>query len=196
MKLSAAAGLSQVYSMSGITRAPISGTGSPGILSITNASVTQTLIGRTGYRLPTEAEWEYAARGGNGSPGNFTYSGSNNADAVAWYNLTVQSVTTGGQATQPAGTKQPNSLGIYDMSGNVSEWCWDWFASYKDSYYTTSAAGSNPIGPPSGTERVRRGGGWSNTAGNVRSVVRNSSTPDSANWVVGFRVVRSPSQVW
>ncbi|MCL2245411.1 MAG: SUMF1/EgtB/PvdO family nonheme iron enzyme [Treponema sp.] len=192
----ATGGLSQVYSMSGITRAPISGTGSPGIQSITNATVTQTLIGRTGYRLPTEAEWEYAARGGNGSPGDFTYSGSNNADTVAWYNLTVQAQVSGNQATQPAGSKQPNALGIYDMSGNVSEWCWDWFASYKDSYYSTSAAGSNPIGPPSGTERVRRGGGWSNAVGNVRSVVRNSNTPDSANWVVGFRVVRGPGTIW
>ncbi|MCL2264528.1 MAG: InlB B-repeat-containing protein [Treponema sp.] len=196
MKLSASAGLSQVYSMSGISRAPISGTGSPGIQSITNATVTQTLTDRTGYRLPTEAEWEYAARGGNGSPGDFTYSGSNDPNAVAWYNETVKGRPPGDQATQPAGSKQPNNLGIYDMSGNVSEWCWDWFASYKDNYFATSAAGSNPLGPSSGTERVRRGGGWSNTAGNVRSVVRNSSTPDNANWVVGFRVVRGPGTIW
>jgi len=197
MKLTTATGgLTQVYSMSGITRAPISGTGSPGILSITNATVTQTLTARTGYRLPTEAEWEYAARGGNGSPGDYTYSGSNNADTVAWYNLTVQAEMSGNQATQLAGSKQPNALGIYDMSGNVSEWCWDWFASYKDSYFTTSAAGSNPIGPASGTERVRRGGAWSNAVGNVRSVVRNSQAPGDATWVNGFRVVRGPGTIW
>ena len=197
MKLTTATGgLTQVYSMSGITRAPISGTGSPGILSINNANVTQTLTARTGYRLPTEAEWEYAARGGNGSPGDYTYSGSNNADTVAWYNLTVQAEMSGNQATQPAGSKQPNALGIYDMSGNVSEWCWDWFASYKDSYFTTSAAGSNPIGPASGTERVRRGGAWSNAVGNVRSVVRNSQAPGDATWVNGFRVVRGPGTIW
>ena len=196
MKLTASSGLSQVYSMSILSSAPISGTGNPGISSITNATVTQTLNGRTGYRLPTEAEWEYAARGGNGSPDNYAYSGSNSPDAVAWYNETVKTQPAGRQSTQPFGNKLPNALGLYDMSGNVSEWVWDWFGSYKDSYFSTSAALRNPKGPDIGTERVRRGGSWSNAAGNVRSVVRNSDTPDTANWVVGFRVVRSPSQTW
>ncbi|MCL2215277.1 MAG: SUMF1/EgtB/PvdO family nonheme iron enzyme, partial [Treponema sp.] len=196
MKLTSSAGLSQVYSMSNIQTAqtPLSGTG--GAKQIVSADVIQTLIGRTGYRLPSEAEWEYAARGGNGSPGDFAYSGSNSPDAVAWYNITVQAQPSGNQATQTVGSKQPNAIGLYDMSGNVSEWVWDWFASYKDSYYSTSAAARNPMGPDTGTERVRRGGGWSNAAGNVRTVVRNSDTPDTANWVVGFRVVRDASVTW
>jgi len=194
MKLTSSAGLSQVYSMSGIQTAQtvLSGTNAKPII---NANVTVTW-NRTGYRLPTEAEWEYAARGGNGSPDNFTYSGSNDPKVVAWYNETVGKPPADGGATQPAGSKDPNALGLYDMSGNVSEWVWDRFGSYKDSYYSTSAASRNPKGPDSGDQRVRRGGGWSNAAGNVRSVVRNSDTPDTAHWVVGIRVVRGPSTMW
>jgi uncharacterized repeat protein (TIGR02543 family) len=139
-----------------------------------------------GYRLPTEAEWEYAARGGNGSPGGFTYAGSNNADDVAWYNL------NSGGVTHPIGIKAPNGLGIYDMSGNVSEWCWDWFAPYSSS----NSPDDDPTGALSGTERVRRGGAYSNNYTNVRTVIRNSFTPDNANWVMGFRVVRGPAEVY
>ena len=197
IELTKGTGLLQALSMTIIDRAPtsLSGTGTPGVRPITNASVTPTWI-NPGYRLPTEAEWEYAARGGNGSPENYTYSGSNNPDSVAWYNLTVQAEMTGSQATQPVGSKQPNALGIYDMSGNASEWVWDWFASYKDSYYSTAPALTNPRGPASGTERIRRGGAWSNAAGNVRSVVRTSQNPGDATWVNGFRVVRGPSTIW
>jgi len=197
IELTKVSGLQQALSMTIIDRAQtsLSGTGTPGVKPITNASVTPTWI-NPGYRLPTEAEWEYAARGGNGSPGNYTYSGSNNPDSVAWYNITVQAEMTGNQATQPVGSKQPNALGLYDMSGNVSEWVWDLFASYKDSYYSTAPALTNPRGPASGTERVRRGGAWSNVAGNVRSVVRNSQAPGEATWVNGFRVVRGPGTIW
>jgi len=143
---------------------------------------------RHGFRLPTEAEWEFAARGGNGSPGNFVYAGSNNADEVAWFN------TNSGSQTRPVGSKQPNDLGIFDMNGNVSEWCWDWFDSYKNmiAAHPFVEANNNPRGPDHGTERVRRGGSWNNVAGNVRNVVRNSATPDSANWVIGFRLALSP----
>jgi formylglycine-generating enzyme required for sulfatase activity len=128
-----------------------------------------------GYRLPTEAEWEYAARGGNGSPGNFTHSGSNNADAVAWFS------GNSGNRTRPVGTKQPNSLGLHDMNGNVWEWVWDWYGTYR---VTTQ----NPIGVSYGTNRVLRGGAWNAPA--ARSAQRRSSTPLLRNIDIGFRVVR------
>ena len=154
---------------------------------------------RHGYRLPTEAEWEYAARGGPIAPppSSHPYSGSTSADSVAWYNITVQQQPADQKTTQTVGMKDPNPLGIYDMSGNVSEWCWDWFAAYA-SAGTWPSPNDNPRGPASGTERVRRGGGWSNAAGNVRSVARNSDLPSVANWVIGFRVARSPNpaDIW
>ena len=128
----------------------------------------------------------------------YIYAGGNDATKVAWYNDTVKLQPAGLQTTQTAGSKAPNALGIYDMSGNVSEWCWDWFISYKDIVNPNfdSNPYANPRGPVYGDQKVRRGGGWSNAAGNVRNVVRNSDTPDTANWVVGFRVVRGPSKIW
>ncbi|MCL2210579.1 MAG: SUMF1/EgtB/PvdO family nonheme iron enzyme [Treponema sp.] len=206
----------RVYTISGETySANLAGTGGvrPAVQSITSAAVTADWLKR-GYRLPTEAEWEYAARGGNNTPGNFTYSGSNDATVVAWYNDTIKTGADAG-STQTVGTKAPNALGIYDMSGNITEWVWDWFASYKSEYYFIDHASSKPVSPaalsilnprgPSDTQaaafnnppqRVRRGGGWSNAISNVRSVVRNSQVPGEATWVNGFRVVRGPSQIW
>ena len=187
----------KVYTISGGTLGPnLAGTGGvrPAAQSIISANVTADFT-KHGYRLPTEAEWEYAARGGNNSPGNFAYSGSNDPTLVAWYNETIkQGADTG--STQTVGTKNANALGIFDMSGNITEWVWDWFASYKDSYYSTAPAGDNPTGPATGTERIRRGGGWSNAVGNVRSVMRNSQAPGDATWVNGFRVVRGPGEMW
>jgi len=189
----------QVYNISGkIYSSALAGTGGirPAVSSIISATVTADFTKR-GYRLPTEAEWEYAARGGNNgpSPSTHPYSGSDDPTRVAWYNETIKSGADAG-STQTVGKKDPNALGINDMSGNITEWVWDWFASYKDSYYSSDQAGNNPKGPDSGTERIRRGGGWSNAVGNVRSVVRNSQAPGDATWVNGFRVVRGPSKIW
>ena len=109
------------------------------------------ITGKT-FRLPTEAEWEYAARGGNKSKG-YKYSGSNTIDDVAWYYDNAYN-TSNNYGTHQVGTKSPNELGIYDMSGNVYEWCSDW---YSSSYYSSSPS-SNPTGPTSGSYRVLRGG--------------------------------------
>ena len=106
------------------------------------------------FRLPTEAEWEYAARGGNKS-NHYKYAGSNNLKDVAWDNLTLQKGTfTNSCRTREVGKKQPNELGLYDMSGNVWEWCQDWHGAYD------AAPQIDPKGPPSGICRICRGGGW------------------------------------
>jgi len=132
-----------------------------------------------GYRLPTEAEWEFAARGGNGSPGNFTFSGSNNPDEVAWHEA------NSGGSTQEAGTKKPNALGLYDMSGNVWEWCWDWFGIYP------ASAQSDPQGALSGSGRVARGSAWINSPQSTSSTFRSSVNPFRRNSSLGFRLARS-----
>ena len=134
------------------------------------------LTGET-YRLPTEAEWEYAARGGKQSQG-YKYSGSNTADDVAWYNV------NSGNISHPVGTKQANELGIYDMSGNVWEWCADWYGAY------TADAVSNPTGATSGTYRVFRGGSWFSNARNVRVSSRYYDTPSLRFNYIGFRLAR------
>ena len=133
----------------------------------------------SGYRLPTEAEWEYAARGGNGSPGNYEYSGSNNVDEVAWYN------ENSGGSTQEVGTKKPNSLGLYDISGNVWEWCWDWYGDY------VSGSQTDPLGAASGVGRVLRGGSWIHYGQFARSACRDViDNPSNRSYMIGFRLVR------
>ena len=129
------------------------------------------------FRLPTEAEWEYAARGGNKSNG-YKYSGSSNIDYVAWYTS-----TTNDSGTKPVGTKSPNELGIYDMSGNVWEWCQDWYGNYS------SGSQSNPQGPSAGSYRVLRGGGWCSFAGGCRVSYRFNYGPGGRSYNFGFRVV-------
>lgn len=116
------------------------------------------------FRLPTEAEWEFACRGGNNSLG-YKYSGSDNIDNVAWYD------GNSGDKTHPVATKSANELGIYDMSGNVWEWCCDWYGDY------TSGALTNPKGPESGSLRVPRGGSWNGNAGCCRSSLRIDFIP-------------------
>ncbi len=133
------------------------------------------------YRLPTEAEWEYAARGGNKSRG-YKYSGSNDLDRVGWYDSNSEKKAHG------VGMKSPNELGIYDMSGNVWEWCNDW---YGKSYYSSSP-NTAPNGPSSGSYRVDRGGCWTYYAKYSRIAVRDRSSPDSTDYYLGFRVVLGP----
>lgn len=136
------------------------------------------LTGKT-FRLPTEAEWEYAARGGNKSKG-YTYSGSNEIDDVAWYRSNRSS------KTHDVATKSPNELGIYDMSGNVEEWCQDWFSS---SYYSSSPT-NNPTGPTSGSYRVERGGCCGSTAPDCRVAFRDLDTPANTSNKLGFRLAQ------
>lgn len=133
------------------------------------------------YRLPTEAEWEYAARGGNKSEGN-KYSGFSVLGACGWYYSNSES------STHEVGTKYPNELGIYDMSGNVREWCNDWF-----DYYTSSDA-NNPIGPDNGNMKVNRGGSWTTPAVNCRNSYRHTDFPHEASQDLGFRLAISVKQ--
>ena len=132
------------------------------------------------FRMPTEAEWEYAARGGNQSKG-YLYSGSNTLGNVAWY------TDNSGSMTHPVATKAANELGLYDMSGNVWEWCSDW---YNSSYYSSSPQ-NNPQGPSSGSSRVRRGGDWHYGATGCRVANRNFYTPSDRSTYLGVRLASS-----
>jgi formylglycine-generating enzyme required for sulfatase activity len=134
-----------------------------------------------GYRLPTEAEWEYACRGGVKSK-NYTYSGGNNADEVAWHNQNTGYLFV----IRPVGQKMPNELGLYDMSGNVIEWCWDWY----DFYYYKESPVKNPAGPKAGIRRVTRGGHWFASKDTMHCASRACNEPFHRSMVIGFRVVR------
>ena len=140
------------------------------------------LSSKTGktYRLPTEAEWEFAARGGTQSL-RYKYAGANEPDGVAWCSDNSSS------ASHPVGLKKTNELGLYDLSGNVWEWCADW---YDGDYYKNSPS-TNPQGPDSGTISVLRGGSWKVNANYSRISNRLFYSPDNGDYFIGFRVARN-----
>jgi len=168
-KLSEIEGLTPVYTITG--RSPATG------YPITSATVTANW-NSNGYRLPTEAEWEYACRAGTTTAWHF---GNTESQLVnyAWY------TQNSNNRTHEVGLKLPNVWGLYDMHGNVYEWCWDWYASYS------SGAQTDPRGPDGGTNRVNRGGCWFHSAESARSAVRNYFIPVNRDYWLGFRVVRN-----
>lgn len=132
-----------------------------------------------GYRLPTEAEWEYAARGGIMADQSHIYAGSSNINEVAWYDANSQN------KTQPVGQKQPNNAGLYDMSGNVWEWCHDWYSPYPRTPQT------NPKGSDYGSDRILRGGAWIQQAADCRIDLRRYTKPYEKHSWLGFRLARN-----
>ena len=144
-----------------------------------NADGKYSVTLRTGYRLPTEAEWEYGAKGGNRPEGKI-YSGNNELDSVGWFN------GNSGRRTRAVGKKQANALGLYDMSGNVWEWCWDWYSDYPKKLK------KDYDGTPEGSDRVLRGGSWDSSAGYCRTAYRGGGDPDDRDNSLGFRLVFVP----
>ena len=175
-KRSIAEGLTPCYSINGKTNPSDWGTVPTSSNATWNAATCN--FSANGYRLPTEAEWEYLARGGNTSnSGQTTYSGSNTIGDVAWY------ADNSGSKTHEVKKKQANAKGLYDMTGNVWEWCWDWYGTI-----TTDTASS---GASSGSNRVVRGGSWYNSADHCTVRYRCSNIPYDRDYYVGFRLVRS-----
>ncbi len=171
-------GLTPVYTISGSTNPANWGT----VPTSNNTSWNAVICNwsANGYRLPTEAEWEYAARRATNNP-DYLYSGSDDINAVAWY---LDNNTPYG--SKPVGVKVANGLGLFDMSGNVHEWCWDWWGSYS------SNAQANPSGPASGTYRVLRGGSWFSRANYCRVASRDVFNPYYSGYFnLGFRIVRA-----
>ena len=174
-RLSMMEGLSPAYSIGGSTNPDTWGT----VPTSSNATWNAVTIvgGSTGYRLPTEAEWEYACRAGMTTAWSFGGTESQLGNYV-WYNSNSNSMT------HEVGKKQPNAWGLHDMSGNVREWCWDWFEGYS------SGAQTDPTGASSGPLRVYRGGSWDNYVEYLRSAIRGSYYPYNRSNSLGFRLVR------
>ena len=136
-----------------------------------------------GYRLPTEAEWEYAAKGGPSAAslaGSASFAGSADIGEVAWYK------DNSGNQAHPVGQKAPNVLGLYDMSGNVWQWCWDWHGNY------TMATQVDPRGPSHGMNHIYRGGSWILGPESLRAAMRGNNAPEIWNNRTGFRIVFNP----
>ena len=185
-KRSIAEGLTPCYSISGNTDPSKWGTVPTSRDSTWNA--VECNWNANGYRLPTEAEWEYAARAGDNTVDTLIYSGTSDVNELgdyAWYTNNSSS------KTHQVGTKKANAFGLYDMSGNVCEWCWN---CYKSSYDTTTDAGNDPTGALSGSSRVHRGGGWGSYAGGASVSSRNYNGPNLRNLSLGFRLVRASSK--
>lgn len=155
---------------------PVAYNESTGDLLDSLGNITTDVTQAKGYRLPTEAEWEYAVKGGTST---YKYSGSNDVGSVAWY------WDNSGSKSHPVGTKKSNELGIYDMSGNVWEWCQDWYDDYNGTNSVNRYIYEKTYG------RVLRGGGWNNDAGDMRVTNRYFGDPTDRDFDVGFRVVRS-----
>ena len=174
--------LTPCYSIDGSTDPKVWGTVPTSSDSKWNAVICNW--NANGYRLPTEAEWEYAARAGDNTVDSLTYSGTsdkNKVDDYAWY------MDNSNNTTHEVGKKEANAFGLYDMSGNVFEWCWNWFT---DSYDTTTEGGSDPTGSSAGSDRVLRGGCCAGNYGYCAVSSRMGISPDKRNSILGFRVVR------
>ena len=184
-KRSMAEGLTPCYSISGNTDPSKWGTVPTSSDSTWNAVVCDW--NANGYRLPTEAEWEYAARAGDNTVSSLTYAGTNSSSKLgeyAWYD------DNSSDKTHPVGTKKSNAFGLYDMSGNVREWCWNW---YTSSYNTGTEGGSDPTGTSAGSGRVYRGGGWNSLSGGCAVSCRYGDGTYIRNNYLGIRVVRASS---